>query len=164
MNIIFLDIDGVLNTGRHMEFQWIQNNHKCVLHSDCNFDPICLENFKNLMTETDAKIVISSTWRLFHKEPMSEHDKYVWNRLMENLDSVGAKERYIGDTPYLCTERGVEIEYWLKHTEHKIDNFVIIDDDSDMGEYTETKLAKCNFVTGFDDKVLKKTLKILNKE
>ena len=51
INVIFLDIDGVLNTPR---FQMIQvKNCECDLYeSQFNFDPICMNNLKRFLLLT----------------------------------------------------------------------------------------------------------------
>ena len=52
MKLIFLDIDGVLNVipQGHDDFGGI-------------FHPEFIENLKHIIEETDAKIVVSSSWR-----------------------------------------------------------------------------------------------------
>ena len=97
-----------------------------------------------LIRETGAKIVISSTWRHSGIEFM----KKVWE--MEEMEG-----EIIGITPSLRNNmihipRGMEIEYYLKEdlkfnhinwdketqrdymTKSGVDNYIIIDDDSDM--------------------------------
>ena len=97
-----------------------------------------------LIRETGAKIVISSTWRHSGIEFMRK----VWE--MEEMEG-----EIIGITPSLRNNmihipRGMEIEYYLKEdlkfnhinwdketqrdymTKSKVDNYIIIDDDSDM--------------------------------
>ena len=62
MNIIFLDIDGVLNSHRKL-IEVYKKTHKP--HSGYNypFDEICLNNLKDLFEKTNSKIVITSSWR-----------------------------------------------------------------------------------------------------
>ncbi|CAF1256947.1 unnamed protein product [Adineta ricciae] len=48
LNIIFLDIDGVLCLNRRM-------------------NQVCLENLKTIVDNTSARIVLSSSWKLFPK-------------------------------------------------------------------------------------------------
>lgn len=105
--IIFLDIDGVLNT--------ILTWGKRPLNE--SIDPERVQRIKNLCDETGAKIVISSTWRkLFSLE-----------ELKKMLDPLPV----IDTTPSLNTGwRCDEIRFWL-HTQPEIPlKFVIIDDDS----------------------------------
>jgi hypothetical protein len=62
MNIIFLDIDGVLNSHRKLK-EVYERTHKP--HSGYNypFDEICLSNLKVLVELTNSKLVITSSWR-----------------------------------------------------------------------------------------------------
>ena len=62
MNIIFLDVDGVLNSMRKLIELYEQTGKP---HSGNNFpfDEKCLENLKILVKETSSKIIVTSTWR-----------------------------------------------------------------------------------------------------
>ena len=62
MNIIFLDVDGVLNsTNKLIEvYNKTLKSHSCYSYP---FDENCLENLKLLVQKTNSKLVITSTWR-----------------------------------------------------------------------------------------------------
>ena len=91
-----------------------------------------------ITTLTDAKIVVSSTWRLQGLKAVRE-----------NLKLWGATGEVIDITPRLISDsgtRGQEIKQWL--IEHPAVNcFVILDDDTDMGELHD-KLVKCDTEIG----------------
>lgn len=186
LRLIMLDIDGVLNTARHIAYQVKMNGGKPKHFMDCNFDPAGLKYLKQIVDETDAYIVISSTWRI----TQSDYDKWEdserlpvekdihWNRLVENLDSVGLADRIIGVTPrlhhpgdpakgiekYSNVPRGEEIDKWLKDNKDLgVTSFVIIDDDSDMAQYTNTHLAQTDFSTGIIARTVEKAIKILKE-
>jgi hypothetical protein len=116
MKVIFLDIDGVLNVIPQGHDRW-----GAIFHSHF------VDNLNTIIKETGAKIVITSTWRMGNELIGM---KQMW--LDRNLpgEVVGITPnfmRHYGTT--LC--RGKEIDAYLK--EHpEIENFVIIDDDSDM--------------------------------
>jgi hypothetical protein len=58
-------------------------------------------------------------------------------------------------------KRGDEIRAWLN--EHKdVTNFVILDDESDMCEFTKTNLVKTNTNFGLKSIHIEKAVKILN--
>lgn len=57
MKIIFLDIDGVLNS--EVYYRIVDRSKK----DWSRFDPKAVELIKKLLNEFSAKIVISSTWR-----------------------------------------------------------------------------------------------------
>lgn len=160
INVIFLDIDGVLNTPR---FQMIQiNNFECdAYESQFNFDPICMKNLKELINKTDAYIVISSTWRY-------DSDPRYMSEIVNNLKLYGITDRIIGVTPDLSQQynsrliRGHEIQQWIQDNKNKyiIDKFVIIDDDNDMFDLID-HLAECDYQYGFVDEVKEIALKIM---
>lgn len=123
MNIIFLDIDGVLNC------QVFYNERAEGDHINVCADRVSWLN--EVCKNTDAKVVISSVWRYSGLE-------YCINKLKE----VGATFDIIDVTPNLRGQgclRGNEILQWIKDNEellgkpyHEYYNYVIIDDDSDM--------------------------------
>lgn len=116
--IIFLDIDGVLNV-----YCEERDEFGCIFHK--HFE----ENLKWIIEETNAKIVISSTWRMSGLKVMQEMWKH--RNLAGDIIDV---------TPFsaFCV-RGEEIQTWLDNNE--VLNYVIIDDDDDM-----LPTQKSNFV------------------
>jgi hypothetical protein len=116
MKVIFLDIDGVLNVIPQGHDKWGGIFHGHLVN-----------NLKRLIDETGAKIVITSTWRMGNGlEGMID----MWkerNLPGEVIDITPNFMVHFNTT--LC--RGKEIDAYLK--EHpEIENYVIIDDDSDM--------------------------------
>ena len=116
MIIVFLDIDGVLV---HLNY----NPSKRKIHRD--FDPKCVEVLNKLTKETNAKIVISSTWRRIHPQ----------NELRNILKEAGVQAEVIGITPHFAdlkdpanSDRGQEILKWIQNNNH-IEDYVVIDDD-----------------------------------
>lgn len=115
MKIIFLDIDGVVNSLRTvMAYGGYPHN----LGEDLElFDGVALQMIRNLCEEHDIKIVLSSTWRL--------HDD-LYRDIAEKL-----KLPIIDRTPCFMygggTNRGHEVEAWLK-THPEVKNYVIVDD------------------------------------
>ena len=62
MKVLFLDIDGVLNS---VEFSQKQVR-RSLLADTSQIDPVACSKINNLVkTVPDLKIVISSTWRLY---------------------------------------------------------------------------------------------------
>lgn len=125
--IIFLDIDGVLNTPRSIKLtpkivEGVPYWYGRHLHA---LDSECIRRLNKITDETDAKIVISSTWRhMFEQAP---------EVLIDHFKSEGIIGEIIGFTPVLRGKfRGDEIQSWFDHQGEQIDGFVILDDDSDM--------------------------------
>lgn len=135
MKILFLDIDGVLNS--HASADWANRKFgKCnggFNTKDPKFCPISCSNLITLLEDyPDLKIVVSSTWRLGEK--------------VENLASMLEKYaeiptgRVISKTPVIHDkDRGDEIKMWLdlNSSKYNIEKFVILDDDSDMSVVME---------------------------
>lgn len=138
MKIIFLDIDGVLNSANWMlreqesgrDPQWSLFN---------NFDLEAIAVLNEVVEKTQAKVVISSSWRIIH--PL-EH-------IVALLKKHDFKGEVIGKTPSrteIHHKRGNEIQEWLDaHPEAQ--QFVIIDDDSDM-EHLMPKLVQTTWQDG----------------
>jgi hypothetical protein len=120
MKVIFLDFDGVLNVipQGHDKFGGI-------------FHPEFVNNLARIVNETDAKLVISSSWRhmgLARLRMMWEHRCYPG----EIIGITPDLWRRVKDEEYhVSLQRGDEIQVVLNlHTE--IENYIILDDDRDM--------------------------------
>jgi len=132
----------------HEEDDWV--NYKAEDTGEFNayekqLCPLACGNLRQLLEyHPDTRIVMSSTWRMGREIEW-------FNRLFKHF-KIFKKDIVIGKTPSLNTERGFEIKHWLdNHPEFDISEFVILDDDGDMGPYYGTK----NFVqtegrVGFD--------------
>ena len=144
MNIIFLDVDGVLNSTNKLKEVYNKTNKP---HSgfDYPFDEKCLENLKLLVKLTDSKLVITSSWR------KSEQGK---KSLLNMLEKYDLKKDVIGFTPILYKKRGKEIEEYLSTLSCK-PNFIILDDNTDMGDLLPY-LIKTNNQFGLTKENIKK--------
>ena len=130
MRIIFLDFDGVLVNRQSVRER--SGNHAAA-------DARCVSALNWITDETDARIVVSSTWRWEFKNPDLRGLLRQWGVTGVMIDSTPIK-------PYTGT-RGGEIQLWLtayQRDRTDVESFVILDDDSDMGELT-THLIKTEF-------------------
>ena len=112
MKVIFLDVDGVLNSDEY--FDRIQNLDIEGIESEIDINKVKL--LKKAVDETGAKVVLSSSWR------------YTRNALAlkELLANYGI---YITDsTPVVEHKRGLEIRKWLENN-NNVEDFVILDDE-----------------------------------
>ena len=100
MNIIFLDVDGVLNS-RNKLIETYKKTHKPHSRYSYPFDERCLENLQLLIQETNSKIVITSTWR---------KDEKGRRILLKALNEYELDNKVIGYTPVLDKTREIEIE------------------------------------------------------
>ncbi len=139
MKVIFLDVDGVLNSS--------QDGFNIKLGSSKH-----LELLKQIVDSTNAKIVLSSSWRISNMTK-----SFIENKLNEYGMSI------MSSTPDSGSSRGEEIKRWLMETTDFIESFVILDDDSDMGEYTRTRLVQTNRDIGLQETDVIKAIKILSE-
>lgn len=140
MKLIFLDIDGVLNS-----HDWYERRPSRGDRPIDEIDPDAAARVQRLCDETGAQIVVSSTWRLLYKLP----------RLREVLGAKGLRAPLIGVTPRLPQdERGAEIQLWLDKVPAlrgwTVESMVILDDDFDM-LHLHPWLVRTPFETGFTD-------------
>lgn len=135
MKVIFLDIDGVLNS---QDWYKRRNRHPAPRTMDQyheqEFDPEAVKLLKMIIEKTEAKVVLSSTWRL-HDDNVKAIKKFVG---VEILDITPRMPRPSGTSSEYC-ERGKEIAEWIEERSKSadvpcelIDRYVIIDDDTDM--------------------------------
>lgn len=159
MRIIFLDIDGVLNSLRTM-LVWAGGlmpaigKDKQFTQEEVGLDPVAIAMLKLLVKTTDAKIVISSTWRQgstlddFH----ALFDLYGW-------DTRGV---IIGMTPIIHTPgrmRGHEIAKYLSSV-HQVVEYIIMDDDSDMLPEQKPRFIKTKAEVGLSHNNVEDALKL----
>lgn len=145
MKVIFLDFDGV-----------VINMEAC--RNDNKPDKINIDSLNTLIERSKAKIVISSSWRIGGLSYASGM-----------LKTWGIKGEVIGCTPYLPyienETRGTEIQQWLdagrELLEEPVESFVILDDDSDMGNLLPF-LVRSTFEKGFLPEHVDKAMEILN--
>lgn len=141
MTILFVDIDGVLNTRNHLRRQ-AKNGKKPSRFDWC---PAAVNNLRRLCEMVNGHIVVSSSWR--HEHTLEELREIFRNN---GLD----EERVIGVTPSTAEQtgsenycRGHEIAAWLR--EHPSESYAILDDDAAMLPHQEERLIKTDIETGF---------------
>jgi hypothetical protein len=140
--VIFLDIDGVLNCA-----DWLHSQHQTGIKYKSfmerhykELDPARVKMISDFAVETQASIIISSTWRILHE----------LHELCDMLSAAGMDQSVlpVGVTPRSEKGfRGDEIRAWLHQNPH-INNYVIFDDDGDF--YSGQPLVK----TTWDDGLL----------
>ena len=169
--VIFLDVDGVLNSDR-------------TLYEDISLEDDLILNLKEIVDKTEAKIILSSSWRLSTEaiaKLMDKLDKFGLAISGMTCDSVDLDwlKKYKFDTTkkYLDTkfdydenkqikithDRGAEIFKWLH--DHDDCAYVILDDEiEDVKPYfNESVIVKTSYKTGLTKEDVKKAVQILNK-
>jgi hypothetical protein len=146
MRLLFLDIDGVLNSTDLMRRGGWNNGTRSL-------DPECVRRLARIMTESGCAVVISSTWRKRESLP----------RIQEYLGDAGLPReltfRIIGATGDLSKSmcRGEEVGLWLKALGGD-PPFVILDDDSDLEPYLDHLVPVSN-TTGLTDADVEEVLR-----
>lgn len=137
MKVIFLDIDGVLNSHRScLAMGGIPSGMK---KDAVKFlDPLAISMIREICKLADAKIVLSSTWRKCRN--FREYAEEFKLPIIDCTASWSDKG----------TQRGYEIEDWLEnYIETEITHYAIIDDDSDMLDYQKKYFVHVNGLEGF---------------
>lgn len=152
---IFLDIDGVLNTGNHRLRQKESTGRSSVK----NWCPEACRNITRLSMEFDADIIISSNWK----------DQYELEELKQHFEKNGVPSHLIKDlTPSEVDRhegaefRGEEIQQWLDDHAGPETSFLIIDDNDLEPARMESHLVQVDPENGFaDSKAMQQARKIL---
>lgn len=147
--ILFLDIDGVLNSSRsaiasHGHYPWSVKAEE--LH---RFDAVAVNLIRRVCEETGCEIVLSSTWR------NSEDWINIGPKLMIPIIDRTPNKR-------LLENRGQEIAHWL-YSKPKVKKYAIIDDDSDMLVHQLPFFVQTSFKNGMMIEHYDKLIEILGK-
>lgn len=166
MKIIFLDIDGVLNSAEtckyyHEKYKaggfggFFKPDEECTEKNVLWGKPL-VANLQRLVSETGASIVISSTWRKHYEvEKFKEmFSVYGWNDAPV-IDRTVRLATYMAICNY-C--RGDEIEQWIKENSPK--SYVILDDDSDM--LPHQNFVQTDSAIGLTESDVRRSIELLN--
>ncbi len=143
MQVIFLDFDGVLNSEASVLLSIRQRILNGTDDSPVNEDlcPVCTSTFQMILDYLpEAKIVISSSWRLF----------FNIEQLKAILTRYGIEgERVVGVTPAAHLDqsnRGDDISLYLE--EHpEVTEYGILDDNGGMTVHTD-RFVQTDYSTG----------------
>lgn len=137
MKILFLDIDGVVNSVTTAQ------RHRGMI----GIDPHMAFRVGKIVLDTGCEIVLSSSWRL---SP-------------ESRDEVASQVyKFIDVTPDLMgrTDRGCEVIAWLgQHPE--VTRHAILDDNADF--HKEQPLFKTTWAEGLTDEIAAAVTEYLNR-
>ena len=156
MKIIFLDFDGVMDTSYYdhilsKEGKPGNDEYGAV------FDPYCIRNLKRIIEETEADIVVSSSWKYM----MSYQD-------FLNMWKDRGLPGFITDVtpnPVDRRKRGDEIDAWIEECKTEC-QYVIIDDleANNFNEHQISRLLIVNPFFGLDEETAERAIQILNAE
>lgn len=157
MNVLFLDIDGVLNSRKF--FMEGTNDTE-----DYPFNTIDLKSLKLLskfVSSNNLEIVLSSSWRVIHS----------LKEINEFFLGYGFCKPIIDKTPRIWWskeeryrfERGNEIKTWLNDHSKNVSKFVIFDDDNDLESYLKYHVWVHPYL-GLSELNLRQAKEILNEQ
>jgi hypothetical protein len=156
IKVIFLDVDGVLNS-----YDWRLKNKDKREDVRC-LDENAIKCLGEIVETTNAKIVLSSSWRT------KTEDDYYMNLLKRKLKKFGMSIMDITPMSRKNKPRGWEIRDWLKANKKlfNVTNFAIIDDDwGDITGHVKTLLpffVKTSFKDGLKEKHIDIVKHVLN--
>jgi len=158
LKVIFLDIDGVLNSKEFLKYnqnEMIDKNNVIIL--------------KSIIDKSGAVIVMSSGWRLWFDDNMMPEDGYS-QHLYDILCEFNIK--LFGKTPDFSTEeirtkrtfshvKVKEIIAWLSEHEncHK---YVVLDDLNLKNEEINSHLVRTNAQVGITEDDAKRVIDMIN--
>ena len=169
--IIFLDIDGVLNSGRSYEVYCERDitdipkkyNWAAALAAS-TVDPVAVALVNRVIAATKAKVVVSSSHRVSFIKGFGYTGVTVVDlvELREYIHALGIEAEVIDATPLLPGyARGEEIKQWLR-LHPSVTDYLILDDDADMLEEQQDRFVHTSTSDGFMFSHYRKALKILN--
>ena len=150
--IVFLDFDGVLNTEQYQARLTVDDKPTKDTWGPL-FDPRAVESLRQILDETNAQIVISSSWRYAHSLDSLRMMWEVRGLPGEIRDTLACGATYIS--------RGEEIDCWLESNGHP--DYVIIDDLDDFYPTQHDHYVETNPIAGITEADAQKAIEILQK-
>lgn len=153
MKILFIDFDGVVST---FEKGWRLDEEKLSL-------------LKEIIDNTNAKIVVSSSWKVGYNDVDNFIETLGGRRESETIKNNGNMFQWFCNNIYDITDsngswRGDEIQRWIDAHEEEIESYAILDDDSDMRENQLFNFVQTDGYEGITSREVKLCIKILNNE
>lgn len=151
MKVLFLDIDGVVNSEEYFKKR-SKGEH-----------PTDIDNYMALLvyriTEaTGCKIVLSSSWRGYAPGE-AEIERMIGIKLHDRTPRGRARRNQADQLEHV--ERGEEIKQWLDaHPE--VTRYAILDDDSDMLDEQLPNFFKTEWKVGITDEIAARVIAHLN--
>jgi hypothetical protein len=152
--IVFLDVDGVLNS-----IDWQHELHeqgkRKDMHPDDLICPEMMERLNRIVEVGKADVVVSSAWRTGRRV----------GELQALFERHGFRGRIAGKTGHgFNGERGMQVLNWLELTGNEDATFIVIDDEmSDLGRVLRC-LVKTDGKTGLQDEHVLESVRLLKGE
>ena len=157
MNIIFLDVDGVLNLKKYKKEIGSKFDDP-----QYQIDPNAVAKLQQIVAMTNAKIVISSTWRLAFLHSANSVEKLQDCFALYGINDVVdfTPQIFGSDGTPLQSFRSDEINEWLVSRQNV--NFVVLDD-IDMTSQFGERMILTHEEEGLQDHDVETAIQILTK-
>ena len=165
---LFLDFDGVLNTGKHAK----QTKCEGIDPFDefgAMFDPEAIANLKHIVEQTDCKIILSTTWRNEGIMRMRELWKerglpggiFSMTPILLSTSFQDAMNGEMMGMP-LRESKALEINAWLYQNAAKDYRYVILDDEDYFFPKQQEHLVLTDEKEGLTERKAQHAIWILN--
>jgi len=117
MKVVFLDLDGVVNDNRY--------NPETAAFT---LLPGCVERLGRIIARTDAKVVLSSSWRYLVYEGLMSLSEF--EQLLDQHGAPGIQIIGLSPTDEQVRGRGNQIQAWLDANASglAVESYVVLDD------------------------------------
>jgi len=155
MKVLFLDLDGVVNTHRTPVRTELDPTNKDLTVMICS-DPEKVFMLNKLVDRHDFKVVLSSSWRADPNwRTVMKANGFVFPFLDRTPDNRG------------LSSRGSEIRTWigswnLHNPDNRVEKYAIIDDNADMLEEQMPNFFKTSWGVGLTDEIAEQVITHLN--
>ena len=165
---LFLDFDGVLNTSRYAKYLTKEGIDPYDAFGPM-FDPMAIDNLRNIVEQTGCKMVLSSTWRnegliqmralwkdrnlpgeLFSMTPILLSTTY---RDAQSGEMFGMAER---------SAKALEINAWLLRHASGTSRYVILDDENVFFQSQQEHLIQTDAYVGLTANKAQFAIDVLN--
>lgn len=154
--VLFLDIDGVLNSDYYFKERPDEDNRPYPLSE---FDPVLIRRLNQILIDGKVTdLVVSSDWRF--TEGLDNIFQEVG--ILDPFHHKNEKLDYIGYVPDEDHRRGYEIRHYLSR--NTVDSYCILDDMEFFLNDQQSNLVLTDWRVGLTDKDVITAIKILNNE
>ena len=171
---VFLDFDGVLNTER----RFTELKGKGLPFKDKygpKFDLIAVEYLRKIIDTTEARIVVSSSWRYMGLGDLQRmwHDRDLPGKIVgitplhtddDKLLETDLSELDVITADMFCSSRGNQIRAYFEETGMDMDaqRYVIMDDLKDVLPEQEDHFVRIDPIVGITEEDAERAIEILN--
>ena len=165
---LFLDFDGVLNTGRYAK-RMAQERVDPFDEFGAMFDPEAIANLKIIVEQTDCKIILSTTWRNegimrmreLWKERNLPGEIFSMTPILLSTSFQDAMNGEMMGMP-LRESKALEINAWIYQNAGRDYRYVILDDEDYFFPKQQEHLVLTDETEGLTELKAQKAIWILN--